>query len=407
MRVARWGDVIEAHPGDVLVREDHTDYWFFVVLAGSVHVTRKDQTVATLHRGGHFGEIAIVGFRPQPATVTAVEPSVLFLLGRRHLLTLAATDASIQRVLFPEAEAIGYSAFVRKLQAEGRLDWERLRPRYLSGRSFGAKSVPGRGMSWRDALEVLSHQDAGSRARAPVRPQLAASRRRSTVVPMAAVFVVLAVLAAFYHPPDAVIEPGRPIDVVEDISITGAHVYKPTGHYLLTPVKVSRPSLSGLFIARVLGRLVVPTSTPDVRPLDADATNRSAHAAFLNSHHQAIALAEKTLHVHAGGVTIAIRDRGLVGPSAGLVYALAIVDMLGGGDLSAHRVVAATGELLPDGSIGPVGFVSLKARAAHAGGAVIFLVPQRQALEARGDDIAVVGVTTLRDAVRALGRRRA
>ncbi len=32
LRIARWGEIIEVQAGDVLVREDHTDYWFFVIL---------------------------------------------------------------------------------------------------------------------------------------------------------------------------------------------------------------------------------------------------------------------------------------------------------------------------------------------------------------------------------------
>src|SRR5207245_1750966 len=43
-RIAKWGEVIEVHPGEVLVREDYTDYWFFVLLSGSAQVTRHART---------------------------------------------------------------------------------------------------------------------------------------------------------------------------------------------------------------------------------------------------------------------------------------------------------------------------------------------------------------------------
>jgi PDZ domain-containing protein len=404
-RIAKWGEVIESHPGEVLVREDYTDYWFFVLLSGSAQVTCKGRTVATLHRGDHFGEIAIVGFRPQPATVTAVEPSVLFVLGRRHLLTLSVTDTVIQRSLFPQADGQDYREFVRDLRAEGRRDWERLRPRYTSGHSYGRATAPGRELSWREAVDVLSHQTRGAQAETSA-AELQPRKRRSPFLPIAIAVTLLALFATFYHPPVAVITPGRTIDVVQDISITGARVYQPTGRYLLTPVDVGRPRLAGLVAARVLGHVVVRTKTPDEVPLDPTLAARQAHDVFINSHRQAIALAEKTLHVRTDGITIAIRDRGIVGPSAGLVYALAIVDMLGAGDLAAHRVIAATGELLPNGNVGPVGFVALKAEAARNGGAVTFLVPQKQVLEAHAVDIAVVGVSNLADAIRALQRPR-
>src|SRR5207302_7948006 len=102
---------------------------------------------------------------------------------------------------------------------------------------------------------------------------------------------------------------------------------------------------AGLIAARILGHVVVRTNSPDEGGLDRAALSREAHAAFINSHHQAIDLAEKTVHLRANGITIAIRDRGFEGPSAGLVYALAILDMLDPSDMAAHRVIAGTGEL--------------------------------------------------------------
>lgn len=401
-RIARWGEVIEARPGDVLVREDHTDYWFFVVLSGAVQTSRAGRVLATLGPGDHFGETAIVGFRPQPATVVAVEPALLFVLGRRHLLTLAASDMSVQRSLFPQTRSIGYATFVRRLQADGRADWERLRPRYRTGRSLGTSRLPGRDLSWGDALEVLSHQSPvatiGGARGAPM--PLA---KKQILLPVCAAVAAFTVVAALYHPPLAVVTPGRAVDVVGDISISGVRVYKPSGRYLLTPVGVSRPNLAGLFVARLLGRTVVSGTAARSDPAEA---RRTAHEAFLNSHRQAIAVAEQMLGVRTKGVTIAIRDRGLSGPSAGLVYSLAIADMLGASDLAARRTIAATGSLRADGTVGPVGFVALKTEAARRGRATIFLVPDSQVPSAGATGIAVTGVGTLREAVRLLERAR-
>jgi PDZ domain-containing protein len=396
-RIAKWGEVIEAHPGEVLVREDYTDYWFFVLLSGSAQVTRHGRTLATLHRGDHFGEIAIVGFRPQPATVTAVEPSVLFTLGRRYLLTLTDGDPSIQRRLFPQAD--DFREFARRLRDDGRKEWERLRPRYAARPALGRATVPGRELTWKEAVATLVHRPVGEEAgRAPAEP----SARSTRFVWLAAAIAasVVAGFAAFYHPPVAVITPGRAVDISRDISITGTRVYQPTGRYLLTPVDIGRPRLAGLVWARALRRTIARTRS---LPSDPAAVAREGHEAFVNSHRQAIALAERTLGVRPNGVTIAIRDRGFFGPSAGLVYALAILDMLGRGDLASHRVIAATGELEPNGSVGPVGLVSLKARAAIDAKALLFLVPRSQVSDVKG--IRVVGVASLLDAMRALQRR--
>lgn len=398
-RIARWGDLVEAQPGHTLVRQDRTDYTFFVILSGSARVTKDGEQVAMLHRGAHFGEVAIVGFRPQPATVTAAEPTLLFVIGRRQLLSLVARDRSIQHALFPEIEPGGYRAHARELHEQGRLEWERLRPDYVHEGTGGVprRRMPGRRLSWNEAVELLSHQELRppsasgltDRARQAVATQ-------SFLVPAAAVLAtVLAVGAFTFHPPYAVVTPAGAVDVVEDITISGVPIDLPTGRYLLTSVNVQRPTLAGTLFAIVSGRRLVSTQR-------SGSEQNAAREAFLNSHRQAIGLAEDAVGVDPSGITIVIRDRGIGGSSAGLIYALAIVDMLHPDDLADGRIIAATGELRGDGSIVPVEFVDLKARAAFDAGAELFLVPLAQ--EDEGDQVAVriEGIRDLADAVRIL-----
>lgn len=409
-RVARWGDVVEVGTGEVLVREDFTDYWFFVILHGSARVSRRRRDLATLQRGDHFGELAIIGFRPQPATVTAAEPTVLFVLGRQHLLSLVALDVSIQHALFPEVDPEAFTEFRRRLQQEGRRSWDLLVPRQrrlladqplrstAAARTVKAPMVrPGRALSWDQALEALSHLDRRPRVaeRAPLPPTSMWFR----LIPTAILSALLAGFAFFFHPPLAVITAGAPVDVVRDISITGATVDRPIGRYLMTTVDVARPNVAGLVYAWALRRTVVHTETHSV---DVETERRLGREAFANSHRQAIALAKRELRADASELTIAIRDRGITGPSAGLVYALAIVDMLDPDDLADGRTIAATGELRPDESVSRVAFVSLKADAARDGGATLFLVPASQRTEALLDGLTVLGVESLKEAVRAL-----
>lgn len=405
LRLARWGDVVEVHPGEVLLREDRVDHWFYAILAGSVQVTRKAQLVATLHRGDHFGEVAIIGLHPQPATVTAIEPSVLFVLGPRYLLSIAAADMSVQKALFPNATA-DYRAYVRELQEQGRLQWQKLIPTYpITDVDIVPRSRPvGRHLSWNEALELLSNRDVGGGAFVPIVAPLPS--RRARVAALGVVAALIAGILFFYHPPVVVVTAGQPIDVVPDISITGTKVDRPTGRYLLTPVNVEGPNLAGAFVAWGQRRLILPAEAPATDEIDAEEARIAAREAFHRSHRQAIELAEKALKIDAKGVSIAIRDRGIVGPSAGLIYALAIVDMLDPDDLAAGRVIAATGELRIDGGVTPVAFVSLKAEAARGGGAVIFLVPAKQRSQVRNSQVRVVGVNDLEDAVRALKQAR-
>lgn len=413
-RIARWGDVAEAAPGGVLVREEHTDFWFFAILHGAVRMTERGRETAVLRRGDHFGEVAIIGFGPQPATVTAIEPTLLFVLGRRYLLSLAATDRSIQQALFPDVAAPDYRAFVRKMHAQGLAYWERLAPRQrLSTRKDIEQVVaasrahrPGRTLSWIDALDILARHDLGG-APAPVtfvEPRPTSTRVRVAVA--AAALVALVGAALFYHPPIAVITSGRVADVAPDIAVRGVRADPVSGAYLLMTVNVHRPTLGGVAVARARGRLLVRASSPDARQLDPATAQRLAHQAFLDSHRLAIEVSERMLGVDADRAEVDVRDLGVTGPSGGLLYGLAITDLLAPDDLASGRVVAATGKLEKDGSVTPVAFVALKARAAAEAGAQLFLVPKGQGDEAREAGIEVVEVSSLKDAVEALKARR-
>jgi Lon-like protease len=92
------------------------------------------------------------------------------------------------------------------------------------------------------------------------------------------------------------------------------------------------------------------------------------------------------------------------GPSAGLMYAVGIVDLLDERDITRGRVVAGTGSIDFEGRLGMVGGVPHKVRAARGVGADLFLVPAdglTVACSVAGD-LEVAGVDTLEDAVRAL-----
>jgi Lon-like protease len=103
-------------------------------------------------------------------------------------------------------------------------------------------------------------------------------------------------------------------------------------------------------------------------------------------------------------LAIDIQSLGIGGPSAGLMYALGITDLLDKPDLTAGRRIAGTGEITPDGAVGPVGGVAQKIASARAAGAELFLVPNDELEQAceRAGDMQVAGVTNLKEAVRVL-----
>lgn len=90
------------------------------------------------------------------------------------------------------------------------------------------------------------------------------------------------------------------------------------------------------------------------------------------------------------------------GPSAGLVHALAIADLLSAEDYADGQTVAATGTIGVDGTVGPVGGVTEKAVAAQDDGAEVFLVPAEEVEQAREAGLSGLDVQGVRDLERAL-----
>jgi hypothetical protein len=94
-----------------------------------------------------------------------------------------------------------------------------------------------------------------------------------------------------------------------------------------------------------------------------------------------------------------------VGYSHGLVVALMAYADESGFDLAQGRHIAATGRMLGDGSVGRIGGLPAKARAARRAGADVLLFPSTQAVELVGFDageMELIGVADLQGAVEAL-----
>ncbi len=93
------------------------------------------------------------------------------------------------------------------------------------------------------------------------------------------------------------------------------------------------------------------------------------------------------------------------GPSAGLMFSLAVIDKLSPGELSGGKFIAGTGTIDSCGEVGPIGGIPYKMVAAKEAGATTFLVPARNCDEARQhapDGLRLVKVDTLESAVHSL-----
>ncbi|HVF06048.1 MAG TPA: PDZ domain-containing protein [Frankiaceae bacterium] len=102
-------------------------------------------------------------------------------------------------------------------------------------------------------------------------------------------------------------------------------------------------------------------------------------------------------------IKIALEDVG--GPSAGLMFALGIYDRLTPGDLTGGQVIAGTGSIDDDGTVGAIGGIQQKLVAAKEHGAKHFLVPDGNwddANAAKPEGLTLVRVAHLRDALVAL-----
>ncbi len=93
------------------------------------------------------------------------------------------------------------------------------------------------------------------------------------------------------------------------------------------------------------------------------------------------------------------------GPSAGLMFSLAVIDKLTTGELNGAKFVAGTGTIDPEGKVGSIGGITHKMQAAEEAGATVFLVPADncdEAASARLDGLQLVRVEDLGQAVDAL-----
>jgi CRP/FNR family transcriptional regulator, cyclic AMP receptor protein len=73
---------INAEPGQVLIREGHGAYDFFVIVAGEADVSRDGEVVARLCEGDYFGELGVLDPGRRDATITARTPMELIVLAQ-------------------------------------------------------------------------------------------------------------------------------------------------------------------------------------------------------------------------------------------------------------------------------------------------------------------------------------
>jgi Lon-like protease len=103
--------------------------------------------------------------------------------------------------------------------------------------------------------------------------------------------------------------------------------------------------------------------------------------------------------------TVTLRLTDVDGPSAGMMFALGIIDELTPGSLTGGVHVAGTGTICADGTVGPIGGIVQKLAGARRAGATVFLAPASDCDEVVGhipDGLQVFSVNRLSEALTVL-----
>lgn len=153
---------------------------------------------------------------------------------------------------------------------------------------------------------------------------------------------------------------------------------------------------------------------------DAVAASGAGIPAILNFIHLGVATEGTVTPIHNGGnaiigigakakydfpfdITIRLDDVG--GPSAGMMFALGIIDKLTPQDIAGGAHIAGTGTIDSVGTVGPIGGIRQKLYGARAAGATVFLAPSSNCDEVIGhipSGLDVYAVSTLQDSLNVL-----
>ena len=108
---------------------------------------------------------------------------------------------------------------------------------------------------------------------------------------------------------------------------------------------------------------------------------------------------------YVGDFKVEFAQTNIGGPSAGMMFSIAIVDLLTPGALTQGKSIAGTGTIDGDGNVGPIGGISRKLIGAKDAGATLFLAPKANCDEVVGhipNGLTVVPVETLTEAISAI-----
>ena len=94
--IAKLGVALSAHESQEIIRQGEPGAEFFVIVAGTVDVSRDGTSVAHLGSGDYFGELALFDPAPRNATVAATSPTTLVAVSREAFRELLGEVSSLR-----------------------------------------------------------------------------------------------------------------------------------------------------------------------------------------------------------------------------------------------------------------------------------------------------------------------
>ena len=232
-------------------------------------------------------------------------------------------------------------------------------------------------------------------------------------------------IAAFLSPLQYVgITPGTPQGIFPEIvkvnSKGDATGYPTDGQFYLLTIRVTSP---GSYLSGVEGiyrwvrtdQVLLPSSViyPPGTTFEEEDKQSKAEMKGSQDFARTVALDYLIRNYHSGGyekikvedILIDVKNTG--GPSGGMIFTLAVIELLTKENLLNGRSVAGTGTIAKDGKIGAIGGIEEKLVAAKRAGVELFLAPKENCAELSSipEGITVAAVGTLDEAVAALNSK--
>ena len=101
--LGRIAEEVETQPGTVLTHEGRHEGYFFVVVSGSVRITRGDRTINVMGPGEFLGEIALLDGGPRTATATTDTPTTLLKITNEAFHQLVDRSPAVRTAVLAAA----------------------------------------------------------------------------------------------------------------------------------------------------------------------------------------------------------------------------------------------------------------------------------------------------------------